>query len=94
MKTRDEITSRHAEPSPWRPRVRLIYCQCAGGGAGIDADLADNVRAEIVPCTGKIDSRRLLKAFESGADAVCIIGCAPDECKMVEGSRRAARRGE
>jgi hypothetical protein len=33
-----------------------------------------------------------LKAFEAGADAVCVITCAGDNCHYLEGSRRAERR--
>jgi hypothetical protein len=34
----------------------------------------------------------LLKAFEDGADGVCVIGCPEDECHNVMGSKRAGHR--
>ncbi len=31
-------------------------------------------------CTGRVDMAFILKAFQKGADGVCIIGCWPGEC--------------
>jgi len=47
-----------------------------------------------LPCTGKLQPEHLLKAFEAGADAVCVIDCAGDSCQYLEGSQRAERRAE
>lgn len=47
-----------------------------------------------LPCTGRLQPEHLLKAFEAGADAVCVIACAGDDCHYLEGSRRADRRVE
>ena len=47
-----------------------------------------------VPCTGRLQPEHLLKAFEAGADAVCVLTCAGDNCHYLEGSRRAERRVE
>ena len=47
-----------------------------------------------LPCTGRLQPEHLLKAFESGADAVCVITCAGDNCHYLEGSERAERRVE
>jgi coenzyme F420-reducing hydrogenase delta subunit len=47
-----------------------------------------------LPCTGKLQPEHLLKAFEAGADAVCVIDCAGDSCQYLEGSLRAERRAE
>jgi coenzyme F420-reducing hydrogenase delta subunit len=46
----------------------------------------------LVPCTGRLQPEHLLKAFEAGADAVCVIGCQGDNCHTLEGSRRCVRR--
>jgi coenzyme F420-reducing hydrogenase delta subunit len=45
-----------------------------------------------LPCTGRLQPEHLLKAFEAGADAVCVITCAGDDCHYLEGSQRAERR--
>lgn len=47
-----------------------------------------------LPCTGKLQPEHLLKAFEAGADAICVIDCAGDSCQYLEGSQRAERRAE
>jgi hypothetical protein len=45
-----------------------------------------------VPCSGKLQPEHLLKAFEAGADGVCVLACAEDGCHYLEGSRRMSRR--
>ena len=52
------------------------------------------VREVMVPCAGKLQPEHLLKAFEAGADLVCVVACAGDNCHTMEGSRRAQRRVE
>jgi F420-non-reducing hydrogenase iron-sulfur subunit len=49
-------------------------------------------RQVLLPCTGRLQPEHVLKAFESGADVVCAIGCQEDNCHHLEGSRRCARR--
>jgi coenzyme F420-reducing hydrogenase delta subunit len=50
------------------------------------------VRELLVPCTGRLQPEHILKAFELGADVVCVIGCEEDNCHTLEGSSRCARR--
>lgn len=50
------------------------------------------VEVQAVPCSGKIDPRYLIKAFEAGAKAVCVITCPLNACKLIEGNLRAAKR--
>jgi coenzyme F420-reducing hydrogenase delta subunit len=52
------------------------------------------VQEVLVPCTGRIQPEHVLKAFESGSDAVCAIACESANCHYVEGSGRCARRME
>jgi coenzyme F420-reducing hydrogenase delta subunit len=47
-----------------------------------------------VPCTGKLQPEHLLKAFEAGTDAVCVLACDAGNCHYLEGSRRVQRRVE
>ena len=46
----------------------------------------------VLPCTGRLQPEHLLKAFEAGADAVCVVACGADSCHYLEGSRRVERR--
>lgn len=45
-----------------------------------------------VMCTGRIDPQFVLKAFQSGADGVLILGCHPGDCHYKEGNYKALRR--
>ncbi|MCL5104932.1 MAG: hydrogenase iron-sulfur subunit [Armatimonadetes bacterium] len=78
-------------------RIRIYYCRNTVGGGRLPEGLAnlqlrDDVTVEAVPCGGRIDPRYLLKAFESGADAVCVLTCPINHCKLMEGNLRAAVR--
>jgi coenzyme F420-reducing hydrogenase delta subunit len=46
----------------------------------------------VVPCSGRLQPEHVLKVFEAGADAVCVIACEQDNCHYLEGSKRCRRR--
>jgi hypothetical protein len=46
----------------------------------------------MVSCTGRLQPEHVLKAFESGSEAVCLVACQEDDCHYLEGSKRCARR--
>ena len=81
---------------PFEPKV-VAYCctycaYTAGDLAGsMRLEYASNVRVVQVLCTGKIDAVLLLRAFEDGADAVYVAGCAIGDCHFLEGNLRAIR---
>ena len=45
-----------------------------------------------VPCTGKVDSLHILRAFEKGADGVYVVGCREGDCHYNSGNFRAKKR--
>jgi coenzyme F420-reducing hydrogenase delta subunit len=47
-----------------------------------------------VPCTGKVDVIHMLRAFEKGADGVCVVGCMEGDCHFKSGNFRARKRVE
>ena len=47
-----------------------------------------------LPCSGKLNVPYLVKTFETGADGVLIITCEQEQCKNVEGNKRAIKRAE
>ena len=51
-----------------------------------------NIRLVKMPCTGKVETQYLLKAFEEGADGVIVAGCPEGECHYLEGNIRTKRR--
>lgn len=78
---------------PFEPKVVAYCCTYCAYTAG---DLAGSMRLEYAPnvrvvqilCTGKIDAILLLRAFEDGADAVYVAGCAIGDCHFLEGNLR------
>jgi F420-non-reducing hydrogenase iron-sulfur subunit len=51
-----------------------------------------NVKIVQVPCSGKVDSLHIVKAFEKGADGVYVAGCLEGDCHFKKGNERAAKR--
>ena len=51
-----------------------------------------NVKIIRVPCSGKVDSLHILKAFEKGADGVYVAGCLDGDCHFKNGNDKAARK--
>ena len=51
-----------------------------------------NVKIVKVPCTGRVDTLLILKAFESGVDGVYLAGCLEGECHFLRGNLRAKKR--
>ncbi|MGO9231563.1 MAG: hydrogenase iron-sulfur subunit [Bryobacteraceae bacterium] len=50
------------------------------------------VRQALVSCTGRLQPEHVLKAFEAGSEAVCMVACEDDNCHHLEGSKRCGRR--
>ncbi len=83
--------------SEFEPKIVAFCCNFCAFAA---ADLAGamriqypaNVRIVRLPCTGKVDTILLMKAFEQGADGVFIAGCLEGECHFLEGNFRAKKR--
>jgi F420-non-reducing hydrogenase iron-sulfur subunit len=55
---------------------------------------APNIRIVRVPCSGKVDLIHILRAFEKGADGVCVVGCLEGDCHYNNGNLMARRRVE
>lgn len=87
------------------PRIVAFICgNCARGGIAPSSrrprpqppvlDWPAATTEIILPCTGKCLPEHMLKAFEDGADLVCLVACQEGNCHHVEGCFRAARRAE
>ena len=81
----------------WNPKIVAFVCNwCTYAGA----DLAGtsrlkydaSIRVLRVPCTGRIDTLFIVKAFEQGADGVLVSGCHPGDCHYDAGNYHARRR--
>jgi F420-non-reducing hydrogenase iron-sulfur subunit len=83
--------SEQESKQPFEPKVVAYCCTYCAYTAG---DLAGSMRLEYAPnvrvvkilCSGKIDAVLLLRAFEDGADAVYVAGCALGDCHFLEGN--------
>jgi F420-non-reducing hydrogenase iron-sulfur subunit len=80
--------------------VILAFCchYCAYTAADLAGSMRlqypPNVRIIRIPCTGKVDVRFLLEAFEIGADGVYVAGCLEGDCHYLKGNLRAKKRVE
>ena len=81
----------------WNTKIVAFVCNwCTYAGA----DLAGtsrlkydaSIRVLRVPCTGRIDTLFIVKAYEQGADCVLVSGCHPGDCHYDAGNYHARRR--
>jgi F420-non-reducing hydrogenase iron-sulfur subunit len=85
------------EHANFSPKIVAFCCYYCAYSA---ADLAGSLRLQYPPtvrmieqpCSGKIDIRLLLQAFEEGADGVYVAGCLEGDCHFLKGNIRAKKR--
>ena len=44
-----------------------------------------------VPCSSKVETLSIIKAFESGVDGIAILACKDNTCRLLDGNLRAQR---
>ena len=73
-----------------------IYCgyMAADTASALRIEYPANVKLIKLPCTGKTDTKYILKAFEDGADGVYVIACSKGNCHHVRGNERGELRVE
>jgi coenzyme F420-reducing hydrogenase delta subunit len=81
----------------WEPKIVAIVCNwCTYAGADLAGisriQYPPNVRIIRVPCTGRINPFYIVKALQTGADAVLVSGCHPGECHYISGNLVARRK--
>ncbi|MHB1414172.1 MAG: hydrogenase iron-sulfur subunit [Chloroflexota bacterium] len=81
----------------FEPRIVAFCCTyCAYAAADLAGSMRlrypANVKIIKMPCTGKIDSLYIMRAFEKGADGVYVAGCREGNCHFLEGNINAKRR--
>jgi heterodisulfide reductase subunit A-like polyferredoxin/coenzyme F420-reducing hydrogenase delta subunit len=82
-----------------KPKITVFACEnsaypAASAAAINGSQWQQDVQLIRVPCAGKVDSRDVLRALESGAKKVMILGCHLENCQYLSGSTRAAKRIE
>ena len=78
--------------------IKILAFLCLKWGYG-GADMAGTIRAQyptslrtvLVPCTGRVGSDLVMRAFGRGADGVLIVGWYPGECDYETGNYFAYR---
>jgi F420-non-reducing hydrogenase iron-sulfur subunit len=81
----------------FKPKVTLFYCINAFLEEKFDelaAGRALKTQFVKMPCAGMTRDVFLMRAFESGADGVCVIACPEGQCRHLEGNIRARKRVE
>jgi F420-non-reducing hydrogenase iron-sulfur subunit len=81
----------------WEPKIVGFLCNwCSYRGADLAGisrlKYAPNVKVIRVPCSARVEPAFVLKAFQSGADGVIILGCHPGDCHYNEGNYKTMRR--
>ena len=81
----------------WEPKIVGFLCNwCSYRGADLAGTarikFAPNVKVIRVPCSTRVEPAFVLKAFQSGADGVLILGCHPGDCHYIEGNYKTMRR--
>jgi len=78
-------------------KILGFLCQwCAYQGADLAGTsrltYPPEVRVIKVPCSGRVSSHMIFKAFQKGADAVFVAGCHPGDCHFKSGNIIAEKR--
>jgi len=81
----------------FEPKIIAFCCRyCAYAAADLAGILRlqypPNVKAVLLPCTGRVDILEILELFEAGADGVMVAGCRVGECHFIRGNMVAAER--
>lgn len=84
---------------PFEPEITAfmcIYCgyMAADTASALRIEYPANVKLIKLPCSGKTDTKYLLKAFEDGADGVYVVACPKGNCHHVRGNERGELRVE
>ena len=81
------------------PRIVGSCCKNALNSLGAQQGLAGNGRLSLepaikivqLPCSSKVETLGIVKTFESGADAIFVLGCPDEKCHLLDGNYRALK---
>jgi coenzyme F420-reducing hydrogenase delta subunit len=81
----------------FEPEITAFYCiycgyMAADTAGAMEVQYPANVKFVRLPCTGKMDIRYVLEAFEKGADGVYVVACPIGNCHHVRGNERGQAR--
>lgn len=77
----------------FEPKVVCFSCKFGWGYLTDEASLSSQIKNWIpIICSGKIDTKHIMEAFEHGADGVLILGCPEGDCHYQDGNFEAKKR--
>ncbi|MDO8472466.1 MAG: hydrogenase iron-sulfur subunit [Dehalococcoidia bacterium] len=79
-------------PNDYKPRITVFHCLNVLGDSELHSNGSFELRSVRMPCSSITREVYLLRAFESGSDAVILLVCPEGQCHYIEGNIRAARR--
>jgi coenzyme F420-reducing hydrogenase delta subunit len=91
------ITPVVTKKNDFEPEITAFYCiycgyMAADSAGAMHVQYPANVKFVRLPCTGKMDIRYVLEAFEQGADGVYVVACPIGNCHHVRGNERGQAR--
>ena len=91
------ITPVSITKNEFEPEITAFYCiycgyMAADTAGAMHVQYPANVKFVRLPCTGKMDIRYVLEAFEQGADGVYVVACPIGNCHHVRGNERGQAR--
>ncbi len=83
--------------SSFEPKIVAFCCNwCSYAGADLAGTsrlkYPENIRIIRVPCSSRVDTSLVLRAFQNGADGVIIAGCHPGDCHYDTGNYHTRKR--
>ena len=81
----------------FKPKIVAFLCNwCSYRGADLAGSSRmkwpPNVKPIRVMCSGRVEPEFILKALQTGADGVLVLGCHPGDCHYDSGNYKSRRR--
>jgi F420-non-reducing hydrogenase iron-sulfur subunit len=73
-------------------KITIFHCVNALNDITFNDDPRYEIRSVKLPCSSMTREVVLLRAFESGADAVLVFVCPEGACRFMQGNLRASKR--
>lgn len=85
------------EKEEFKPLIVAFFCNwCSYAGADLAGTSRLNYPANVkiirVPCSCRVNTNFIIRAFQKGADGVVIAGCHPGDCHYSTGNYYTRRR--
>jgi F420-non-reducing hydrogenase iron-sulfur subunit len=77
----------------FEPKIVCFSCNFGWGYLSDKMELSSGIKHWIPEiCSGKIDTKHILKAFRAGADGVLILGCPEGHCHFQDGNYQTRKK--